>query len=112
MTKGMERPAFGRRQLETGLSVEGSTWTTRPPLVPTQSEPAGAMSSIGVPPTEKFETNRLRRTSSLEIVPTPSLELITQTQSFDAAIADGAFPTGTAATTFPEAGSIAAIEFG
>ena len=57
-------------------------------------------------------TTRCALGSIREIVPAPSFELITQTQSSEAATVVGAAPTGIAATTVRETGSIAASEFG
>src|SRR4029453_18506427 len=111
-TKALDSPAFGSVQLFSIRSVSGSTRMTRPSLVPTQSDPNAATSERGVPPTENVDATRRVRASILEIVPIPSFEFTTQIQRGDAAVAVGAFPTGTAATASSERGSTSASEFG
>ena len=94
------------------MSEEGSMRKMRASVVPTQSAPAAASRSAGVPGTENVLTTRRELGSIREIVPAPSFELITQTQSSEAVTVVGAAPTGIAATTLRETGSMAATEFG
>ena len=108
--KADDAPAFGSVQLPSESS-DGSMRKMRPSVVPTQSAPAAATRSAGVPGTENVLTTRVFA-SIREIVPAPSFELITQTQSSEAVTSVGAVPTGIAATTLRETGSMAATEFG
>ncbi len=111
-SNAVSSPAFGSVQLVSTRSVLGSTRKTWPSVVPTQSESKAATMFRGVPPTENVDASLRVRASIREIVPVPSFELITQTQSSEAATSVGVLPTEVTDVSSSDKGSMAPTEFG